>query len=48
MSDDNFSRDSIFISWGRFRAGAVGRFAVFTLAVIIVVIVVARSGGWLW
>jgi hypothetical protein len=47
MSDDPFSKDSIFVSWGEFRAGAVGRFAIVAFVVLIVALVVARSRGWL-
>jgi hypothetical protein len=47
MSDDPFSRDSIFISWGKFRVGAVGRFAIVVLGFIFLAFLIGRSRGWL-
>jgi hypothetical protein len=47
MSDDPFSKDSIFISWGEFRAGAVGRFAIIALMVLAGAMILARARGWI-
>jgi hypothetical protein len=47
MAEDQFSKDSIFVSWGEFRAGAVGRFAIVALVVLIAALVVGRSQGWI-
>jgi hypothetical protein len=49
MSDDPFTKDSIFISisWGALRAGAVGRLAIIGLVVMVAALIAARSQGWL-
>jgi hypothetical protein len=41
MSDDPFPKDAIFIKWGRFQAGIVGRLAI---AAVVMVLMIAAGG----
>jgi hypothetical protein len=45
MTDQQFPNDSIFISWGRFRAGIIGRFAIIVVAIGLAMFVARRSLG---
>jgi hypothetical protein len=47
MSDDPFPKDAIFIKWGRFQAGIVGRLAIITVPLALVLAIAARFAG-LW
>lgn len=39
-------RDSIYIEWGRFKAGATGKFAVTAFVLIIASVATAKLSGW--
>jgi len=46
MSDEQISRDSLFIKIGTyFQAGASGRFAVVALVIIALAVIAARTFG---
>jgi hypothetical protein len=45
MSPDHIPLDSLFIQWGRFRAGASGRTAVLALVGLIGAVVVVKLLG---
>jgi hypothetical protein len=47
MSDDPFPRDAIFIKWGRFQAGIVGRLAIAAVVVAMMIAAAGRAMG-LW
>ena len=40
------SRDSLSVEWGRFKASAIGRFAIGVVAMIALAIVVANAFGF--
>jgi hypothetical protein len=42
MSD----RDSIYIEWGRFKAGATGKFAITAFVLVVASVTAARLFGW--
>jgi hypothetical protein len=45
MSDELFPRDAIFITFGKFQAGAFGKLAIGAFVILIVGIISARSLG---
>jgi hypothetical protein len=47
MLNDPFSKNSIFISWGKFRAGATGPFGIGALLDLAAALILAHSCGWI-
>jgi hypothetical protein len=45
MSDEQFPRDAIFISFGRFQAGAFGKLAIAAFVILIIGMIGARALG---
>jgi hypothetical protein len=46
MSNDLFPENAIYIKWGRFQAGIVGRFAITASVIALALILGARFLGY--
>jgi hypothetical protein len=42
MHIEDHPRDAVFVRWGRFQIGAFGKFAIFTVLVLAVLVFLAR------